>query len=66
MTDVDDRRPVEDVVCDDGDYQRLYRDCRLEPVATYRPLGRDDEPIEWVNEARIPPWVIYVQRASSD
>jgi hypothetical protein len=37
----------------------------LDLVATYRPLARGDEPIAWVNETRIAPWVIYVVRASS-
>jgi SAM-dependent methyltransferase len=59
MTDVADRRPVEDVLCPDEDYQRIYAEAGLEVVATYRPLGRADEPFAWVNETRIGPWVIY-------
>ena len=60
MLDADDKRPVEDVVCSHEDYLSIYRQAGLELVATYRPLGREDEPYEWVNEARVAPWVIYV------
>lgn len=60
ITDIADSRPVEDVVCTDLDYQRLYAQAGLKPVLTTRPLGRPDEPYPWVNETRIAPWVIYV------
>jgi SAM-dependent methyltransferase len=60
ITDIADRRPVEDVVCSDEDYRRLYEDAGLEVAVMHKPLGRDDEPVRWVNETRIAPWVIYV------
>lgn len=60
MTDVEDRRPVEDVIWPDEDYREVYGKAGLEVVETYRPLAREDEPFEWVNETKIPPWVIYV------
>jgi SAM-dependent methyltransferase len=62
MLDVEDRRPVEDVLWLDGDYRKAFDRARLDLVATYRPLGRPDEPFAWVNETRIAPWVIYVVR----
>jgi SAM-dependent methyltransferase len=60
MTDVEDRRPVEDVIWYDEDYRSVYDEAGLEVVATYKPLAREDEPFQWVNETRIAPWVIYV------
>ncbi len=60
MTDVPDRRPVEDVVCSDDDYRKIYERAGLELVKTHEPLGRIDEAYAWVNERRIAPWVIYV------
>ena len=60
MTDVDDRRPVEDVVWSDEAYHDVYRASALETVATHAPLGRGDEPYAWVSETRVAPWVIYV------
>ena len=60
MTDVDDRRPVEDIAWSDEDYRKVYAKTGLELVETHKPLARDDEPYAWVNETRIAPWVIYV------
>jgi SAM-dependent methyltransferase len=60
MTDVKDRRPVEDVIWYDEDYLDVYREAGLEVVKTYKPLASDDEPFKWVNETKIAPWVIYV------
>lgn len=64
VTDLEDRRPVEDVLWTHESYQEVYRRARLDVVATHRPLGRDDEPYPWVNETRIAPWVIYVLRSA--
>jgi hypothetical protein len=60
MTDVADRRPVEDVVCSKASYREIYREAGLELVASYEPLGRDGEPFGWVNETRVAPWRIDV------
>ena len=60
MTDVDDRRPVEDVVWSDEAYREVYRASGFEAVGKYAPLAREDEPYDWVSETRIAPWVIYV------
>lgn len=60
MTDVEDRRPVEDVIWYDEDYRDVFRKAGLDVEKIYRPLARTDEPFEWVNETRIAPWVIYV------
>lgn len=60
MTDVEDRRPVEDVLWSPEAYRDVYGQAGLEVIKTYRPLASDDEPFPWVNETRIPPWTIYV------
>ncbi len=60
MLDVEDRRPVEDVVWSDEDYREVYRRAGLEPVEIRKPLASEDEPYEWVSETEIAPWVIYV------
>lgn len=60
MTDVDDQRPVEDVLWPHQDYLDVYRRAGLAVVAEHRPLGCDDDGVAWVSETRIAPWVIYV------
>jgi trans-aconitate methyltransferase len=60
MKDVDDSRPVQDILWTDNDYKEQFCKADLELIKTYHPLGRENEPYNWVNETRIPPWVIYV------
>ncbi len=55
-----DRRPVDDVLWPDESYREVYAASDLSVVATFRPLGRADEPYRWVSETTLPPWVIYV------
>jgi SAM-dependent methyltransferase len=59
-TATDDLRPVDDILWPDADYRAVYQKTGLAPLNMYKPLGREDEPFEWVNETRIAPWVIYV------
>lgn len=59
-TDVEDRRPVEDVLWDDAAYREVYDLAGLDLADAYRPLGKEGEPFAWVSETRIAPWVIYV------
>lgn len=66
MLDVEDKRPVEDVLCSDETYGEVYRRSGLVPVRTYRPLGKASEPYAWVSETTIPPWVIYVLGLASE
>ncbi len=63
MKDVDDRRPVTDILWFHEDYLAMVAAAGLELVAHHRPLGRDDEPYEWITETTIPPWVIYVLKS---
>ena len=60
MLDVEDRRPVTDVLWTHEDYLEQFRQAGLAVVETVKPLGRDDDPIAWVSETAIAPWVIYV------
>jgi SAM-dependent methyltransferase len=60
ITDIADRRPVEDVACSDEAYRALYAEAGLSFVSKHEPLGHADEPHPWVNETRIAPWAIYV------
>jgi SAM-dependent methyltransferase len=60
VTDLDDNRPVEDVIWFDEDYREVYKRAGLELVKTYKPLANANELYQWVNETRIAPWCIYV------
>ena len=60
ITDIDDKRPVEDVVWADDAYREVYRLAGLEVLEMHKPLGEASEPYEWVSETEIAPWVIYV------
>jgi SAM-dependent methyltransferase len=60
MLDVEDRRPVEDILWTDEAYHDVYKRAGLVPLKTYRPLAKRTEPFHWVSETTIAPWVIYV------
>jgi ubiquinone/menaquinone biosynthesis C-methylase UbiE len=59
QTDIEDKRPVEDVVWADECYKETYKTAGLELLKTYKPLAKESEPFKWVNETRIAPWIIY-------
>ena len=60
MLDVEDKRPVEDILWTDEAYHEVYQRAGLVPINTYRPLANQTEPYSWVSETTIAPWVIYV------
>jgi len=62
MKDVEDARPVVDLVWSHEDYLQLFAASELELVSRYTPLGRKNEPHEWLTETSTAPWVIYVLR----
>ena len=64
ITDIDDTRPVEDVLWTDASYRDTFRAAGLDLVEMHKPLGRADEPYAWVNEMRVAPWVVYVLQRS--
>jgi len=59
-----DPTPCEDVLWTDDAYRETFQRARLVSAGAYRPLARDDDPGQWVNETRIAPWVIYVLKAA--
>ena len=40
--------------------KKLFTLSGLEIEATYKPLGYDNEPYEWLSEKKIAPWMIFV------
>ncbi len=60
MLDVEDRRPVEDIVWTDEGYRDVYERAGLKLIETRRPLAKENDGHEWVNETAIAPWTIYV------
>jgi hypothetical protein len=65
VTDHQDRRPVEDILWTDESYWAVYRKASLQAVQVFKPLAKGDEPYSWVNETKIPPWVIYLLRRAT-
>ena len=63
MLDVEDPRPVEDILCTDDRYREIYERAGLRPLDVARPLGRPDEPYPWKSETTVAPWTIYVLAA---
>jgi SAM-dependent methyltransferase len=65
VTDHQDRRPVEDILCTDESYRKVYKEASLHAIQVFKPLATGDEPYSWVNETKIPPWVIYVLKRAT-
>ena len=60
MLDVPDRRPVDDVLCSDGQYRELFAMSGLAVTEMVQPLGKEGDRIAWVSETHTAPWTIYV------
>jgi SAM-dependent methyltransferase len=60
MLDVPDGRPVEDVLCTDANYRRLFENANLELREVQSPLATGQETTNWLSEATTAPWTIYV------
>jgi len=60
ITDVDDARPVVDIVVSDEEYGHIYRSAGLRAIHSRRPLAMGNEPIRWKSETKVAPWAIYV------
>ena len=65
ITEIDDKRPVEDIMWSHDDYCRVFQNAELEIVDSHKPLGHPHEPFEWIHETELSPWVIYVLGKSS-
>ena len=66
VTDLEDKRPVEDIVWTHESYQATYNKAELQLIKTHKPLANPNEPYEWINETRIAPWVIYILEKQKD
>jgi trans-aconitate methyltransferase len=60
MLDVEDRRPVQDILWTEDAYNDVYRQAGLKAIQTYHPLGNKEDPVEWVSEETVAPWAVYV------
>ena len=60
MLDVEDNRPVEDIFWTVDDYHELFKKAGLSVESVYKPLGKKEEPFNWVSEMEIAPWIIFV------
>ncbi|MFX0086157.1 MAG: class I SAM-dependent methyltransferase [Candidatus Hodarchaeota archaeon] len=60
ITDLEDKRPVEDVIFSDEDYKDVFEKAGLELIKRYKPLAKENRFFDWINETRIAPWIIYV------
>jgi ubiquinone/menaquinone biosynthesis C-methylase UbiE len=65
MLDVDDGRPVEDILWTDDAYRETYRRAGLIPVDVIKPLADGTEPYDWVTETEVAPWVVYALRPAA-
>jgi ubiquinone/menaquinone biosynthesis C-methylase UbiE len=65
MTDVEDKRPVEDIIWFNQDYLDLFAKSDMLLIDTIKPLAKPEEPYQWVNETKIAPWVIYVLKKTA-
>lgn len=60
QTDIEDKRPVEDVLWSDDAYREIFTGTGFACISVYKPLAKESEPFAWVNETSVAPWVIYV------
>jgi len=65
MTDVKDKRPVEDILWPARAYRKLYGKAGLCVEQVYHPLGLPTEPFQWKSELKLSPWCIYVLKKSA-
>lgn len=64
--DLDDKRPVEDILWTNESYQETFERAGLRLIKTYKPLAKEGEPYKWVNETRIASWTNYVLDKKED
>jgi ubiquinone/menaquinone biosynthesis C-methylase UbiE len=65
MLDVEDRRPVDDILWTPEAYDEAHRRSGLVPVETVSPLGLPSEPYTWISETHTAPWTIRALRADA-
>ena len=62
ITDIGDKRPVEDIFFNSENYQQLFINTGFKLENLYKPLARESNRHKWINEKEIAPWNIYVLR----
>lgn len=50
----------EDIRCDDSGYGAIYDSANLRVIDCLRPLGNGGDPVEWLSETEVSPWVLWV------
>jgi len=60
ILDGTDHRPVDDILCSDAHYHKLFATAGLEVVTLAKPLGTDSDGIAWGTEMDVSPWSIHV------
>ena len=60
MLDVPDHRPIEDVLCTDAHYRRLFESAGLRVLDVQSPLATGEEATRWISETTTAAWTIYV------
>ena len=60
ISDIEDKRPVEDVFFSPEDYRELFINTGFKIENVYNPLARESKMHKWVNETEIAPWNVYV------
>ncbi|MBN2379590.1 methyltransferase domain-containing protein [candidate division WOR-3 bacterium] len=60
VTALEDLRPAVDILWTDEDYRKTYELAGLGVVDKHLPLGKPDEPYDWVSETTKAPWAIYI------
>ncbi|MCC6475474.1 methyltransferase domain-containing protein [bacterium] len=65
MKDVEDPRPVEDILWSHESYLDVFSRAGLRVIETLSPLARPDEPFQWITETTTAPWTIYLLASDS-
>ncbi|MBV8172415.1 MAG: class I SAM-dependent methyltransferase [Candidatus Eremiobacteraeota bacterium] len=60
MLDVEDKRPVEDILWTEEGWRDVYERAGLKVIKVYKPLGVEGEGYTWISETVVAPWTIYV------
>ena len=60
ITEIEDKRPVEDVFFSPEDYRMLFTNTGFKIENIYKPLAVESKKHKWINETRIAPWNIYI------
>ncbi|MCB9838352.1 MAG: class I SAM-dependent methyltransferase [Phycisphaeraceae bacterium] len=57
---IDAQTVVEDILCTGESYREIYGRAGLRVLESHLPMGREDDPYEWVSETTVAPWRLDV------